>query len=79
MAWTPHPPDTIEGLRYELPADRYVIDVHRLATLLGDATPAPRISPWYGYSPLEPAHLASHAAIVFVEDAPQGQTWWPAP
>jgi erythromycin esterase-like protein len=71
------PPDTIEGLLYELPDDRYVIDVRRLAAILGDATPAPRISPWYGYAPLDPAHLASHDAIVFVKDAPQGQPWWP--
>ena len=66
------PPDTIEGLLYALPEDRYVIDVRRLATVLGDVTPAPRVSPWFGYSPLDPAHLASNDGIVFVRDAPQG-------
>ncbi|MEO3928826.1 erythromycin esterase family protein [Micromonosporaceae bacterium B7E4] len=64
------PPDTIEGLLYALPEDRYVVDARRLAAILGDVTPAPRVSPWFGYSPLDPAHLASDDAIVFVKDAP---------
>jgi hypothetical protein len=71
------PPDTIEGLLYALPEDRYIIDNRRLADALGNATPAPRVSPWYGHSPLDPAQLASNDAIVFVKDAPAGQTWWP--
>ena len=50
------PPDTIEGLLYALPEDRYVVDARRLAAVLGDVTPAPRVSPWFGYSPLDPAH-----------------------
>jgi erythromycin esterase-like protein len=64
------PPDTIEGLLYALPEDRYVVDAHRLAAILGDVTPAPRVSPWFGYSPLDPAHVASNDGIVFVKDAP---------
>jgi erythromycin esterase-like protein len=63
------PPDTLEGMLYALPEDRYLFDARRLATLLGEATPAPRESPWYGYSPLDPAHLATHDGIVFVKDA----------
>jgi erythromycin esterase-like protein len=63
------PPDTIEGLLYALPEDRYVVDARRLATVLGDVTPAPRVSPWYGYSPLDPAQVASTDGIVFVKDA----------
>jgi erythromycin esterase-like protein len=63
------PPDTVEGLLYALPADRYVVDTRRLAAILGDATPAPRVSPWFGYSPLDPAHLANMDGIVFVRDA----------
>jgi erythromycin esterase-like protein len=70
-------PDTIEGLLYALPEDRYVVDVRRLAAILGEATPAPRVSPWFGYSPLDPAQLASYDAIVFVKDAPEGPIWWP--
>jgi erythromycin esterase-like protein len=64
------PPDTIEGLLYALPQDRYVVHAPRLAAIVGDVTPAPRVSPWFGYSPLDPAHLASNDAIVFVKDAP---------
>jgi erythromycin esterase-like protein len=63
------PPDTIEGLLYALPEDRYVVDPRRLAAVLGEVTPAPRVSPWFGYSPLDPAHVASNDGIVFVKDA----------
>ncbi|WP_229401573.1 erythromycin esterase family protein [Micromonospora okii] len=72
------PPDTVEGLLYALPQDRYVVDVRRLAAALGDVPPAARVSPWFGYAPLDPAHLAGNDAIVFVRDAPAGRTWWPA-
>ncbi|KAB2350022.1 erythromycin esterase family protein [Actinomadura rudentiformis] len=71
------PPDTIEGLLYALPEDRYVVDARQLSEILRDVTPPPRESPWYGYSPLDPAHLASSDAIVFVKDVPEGQMWWP--
>ncbi|MEU2614044.1 erythromycin esterase family protein [Micromonospora sp. NPDC007271] len=71
------PPDTVEGLLYALPEDSYVVDARRLAAILGDVTPAPRESPWFGYAPLDPAHLASNDGIVFVKDAPAGQPWWP--
>ncbi|MGN9804905.1 erythromycin esterase family protein [Micromonospora sp. L32] len=63
------PPDTIEGLLYALPEERYIVDAHRLAAALANVTPAPRVSPWYGYSPLDPAHVASTDGIVFVKDA----------
>ncbi|MEU9366771.1 erythromycin esterase family protein [Streptomyces avermitilis] len=62
------PPDTVEGLLYALPEDRCVIDAPRLATALGETRPAPRVSPWFGYSPLDPAHLAHSDGIVFVKD-----------
>lgn len=65
------PPDTVEGLLYALPEDRCVVDARRLATALGDARSAPRVSPWFGYSPLDPAHLAEKDGIVFVKDVPQ--------
>ncbi|MFE5119941.1 erythromycin esterase family protein [Streptomyces sp. NPDC056669] len=65
------PPDTVEGLLYALPEDRCVIDAPRLATALGDTLPAPRVSSWFGYSPLDPAHLAGTHGIVFVKDVPQ--------
>ncbi|MGW0535330.1 erythromycin esterase family protein [Streptomyces sp. NPDC003032] len=65
------PPDTVEGLLYALPEDRYVIDAPRLATALGDTRPAPRVSPWFGYAPLDPAHLADSDGIVFLKDVRQ--------
>jgi erythromycin esterase-like protein len=65
------PPDTVEGLLYALPQDRCVVDAPRLAAVLGDTRPAPRVSPWFGYSPLDPAHLAHSDGIVFVKDVPQ--------
>ncbi|WP_435220928.1 erythromycin esterase family protein [Streptomyces sp. Tue6028] len=64
------PPDTVEGLLYALPEDRYLVDASRLATGLGDSRPAPRVSPYFGYAPLDPAHLAGNDGIVFVKDVP---------
>ncbi|MFF4490617.1 erythromycin esterase family protein [Streptomyces sp. NPDC001544] len=64
------PPDTVEGLLYALPQDRYVVDIRRLAAVLGEATPTARVSPWFGYSPLDPAHMAGVDGLVFVKDAP---------
>jgi erythromycin esterase-like protein len=59
------PPDTLEGLLYALPADRYLVDPGRLA-----ATPlTPRVSAWYGYAPLDPAHLPTIDGVVFVKNA----------
>ncbi|MFF4810404.1 erythromycin esterase family protein [Micromonospora chersina] len=63
------PPDTLEGHLYALPQDRYVVEPRRLAAFLGESTPAPRVSPWFGYAPLDPAHLASIDGLVFVKDA----------
>ncbi|MFG2058103.1 erythromycin esterase family protein [Micromonospora sp. NPDC048930] len=63
------PPDTVEGLLYALPEERYLVDARRLATALATMTPAARISPWFGYAPLDPAHVASTDGIVFVKDA----------
>ncbi|MFI1337092.1 erythromycin esterase family protein [Streptomyces sp. NPDC020845] len=64
------PPDTLEGLLYALPEDRYLIDTPRLATSLADPRPAARVSPWFGYAPLDPARLADYDGIVFVKDVP---------
>ncbi|MFI6846163.1 erythromycin esterase family protein [Kitasatospora sp. NPDC050467] len=64
-------PDTLEGLLYALPQDRCVIDAPRLAAALGDTRPAPRVSPWFGYAPLDPAHLASIDGMVFAKDIAQ--------
>ncbi|MEV0148263.1 MULTISPECIES: erythromycin esterase family protein [unclassified Nonomuraea] len=65
-------PDTVEGLLYALPEDRCLVDPRRLAAALTDARPAPRESPWFGYFPLDPAHLVDTDGIIFVRDLPQG-------
>ncbi|MFB7448242.1 erythromycin esterase family protein [Streptomyces sp. NPDC056194] len=65
------PPDSLEGLLYALPEERCVVDVRRLAAALGDSRPAPRVSPWFGYAPLDPAHLAAGDGLVFVRDVPR--------
>ncbi|GKQ40588.1 erythromycin esterase family protein [Streptomyces sp. A012304] len=65
------PPDTVEGMLYALPEDRCVVDARRLATVLGDTRPVPRVSPWFGYGPLDPAHLAGSDGLVFVKDVQQ--------
>lgn len=62
-------PDTIEGFLYALPQDRCLVDARGLAAILGDRAPALRVSPWFGYAPLDPAHLAGTDGIVFVKDA----------
>lgn len=68
------PPDTVEGILYALPDDRCVIDTTRLAAALGGTRPVPRVSPWFGYAPFDPAHLAGSDGMVFVKDLPQNQT-----
>ncbi|WP_432145223.1 erythromycin esterase family protein [Streptomyces sp. bgisy084] len=65
------PPDTVEGLLYTLPEDRCIIDAPRLASALSDTRPAPRVSPWFGYAPLAPAHLTDIDGMLFVKDVPQ--------
>ncbi|MFE4372569.1 erythromycin esterase family protein [Streptomyces sp. NPDC056835] len=65
------PPDTFEGLLYALPQDRHVIDAPLLAAALGDTQPALRVSPYYGYAPLDPAHLPGYDGIVFIKDVPR--------
>ncbi|MFI1867964.1 erythromycin esterase family protein [Streptomyces jumonjinensis] len=65
------PPDTVEGLLYALPEDRFVVGAPRLAAALGDARPAPRVSAYHGYIPFDPDHLAGSDGIVFIKDIPQ--------
>ncbi len=71
-------PDTIEGLLYALPENRYVVDTRRLAAALGGTTPPARTSGWFGYAPLDPARLTSNDAMMFVKDAPDGPVWFQA-
>lgn len=63
------PPDTVEGLLYALPGDHRIVDPVRLAAALDGAEPAARVSPWFGYAPLDPAHLPGIDGLLFVRDA----------
>jgi erythromycin esterase-like protein len=63
------PSDSVEGLLYALPGDHHLVDAGRLAASLGETLPDARVSPWFGYAPLDPAHLAAADGIVFVRDA----------
>ncbi|MEV0266705.1 erythromycin esterase family protein [Streptomyces sp. NPDC050617] len=65
------PPNTLEGLLYELPDSPHVLAPHQLAAALGAPLPPPRQSPWFGYAPLDPAHLPTIDGLVFVRDVPQ--------
>ena len=59
----------------DVPMDRWTpeeVDAHRLAAILGDVRPAARVSPWFGYAPLDPAHVANTDGIVFVKDSRRG-------
>ncbi|MFI8849801.1 erythromycin esterase family protein [Streptomyces sp. NPDC053499] len=67
------PPDTVEGLLYALPEDRCVVDTARLAAGFGGTPPAPRVSPYYGYAALDPAHLDGYDGLVFIKDIPESQ------
>lgn len=64
------PPDTLEGLLYALPEESCLVEPGRLAAALGAPPPAPRVSPWFGYAPLDPGHLADVDGVVFVKDMP---------
>ncbi|SDD53014.1 erythromycin esterase family protein [Auraticoccus monumenti] len=61
------PPDTLEGLLHALPGDRHVVDPARLVPHLDGVVR--RVSPWFGYAPLDPTHLDDPDGIVFVRDA----------
>ncbi|WP_329275739.1 erythromycin esterase family protein [Streptomyces sp. NBC_00691] len=64
------PQNTVEGLLYAGPEECAVVDARGLAATLGDALPtAPRVSPWFGYAPLDPAQLTGIEGVVFVKDA----------
>ena len=59
------PLDTLEGLLCALPQDRYVVDAGRLDDV-DDLVP--RVSPWFGYAPLDPAQVTNMDGIVFIRD-----------
>ncbi|MER0443728.1 erythromycin esterase family protein [Streptomyces sp. Edi4] len=66
------PPDTVEGLLYALPESRQLFSAPQLAAVLGLLKVQPRVSPWFGYAPLDPAELGAADGIVFVRDVLRG-------
>lgn len=63
------PLDTVEGILYEFPDPRIVVDTRALVDALGDSRPAARVSPWFGYAPIDPTHLGTYPALLFVKNA----------
>ncbi|WP_042170563.1 erythromycin esterase family protein [Streptomyces sp. NBRC 110035] len=72
-------PDTVEGVLYAPPQDPCLIGGPRLAGLLGDKVPPARVSPWFGYSPFDPAHLEGTDGVLFVGDVPERRGTAPLP
>lgn len=64
------PPETVEGLLYGLTEEPCLVDVDGLTATLGD--PSPRVSSWFGYAPVDPAHLAALDGLVYVKDVVPG-------
>ncbi|QYC41243.1 Erythromycin esterase [Nonomuraea coxensis DSM 45129] len=65
------PAVTVEGLLHALPEDHFLVDARGLAAVLGGAPPAVRESPYFGYFPLDPAHLDLIDGLVYVRDLPR--------
>lgn len=70
------PSDSVEGLLSTLGADTFLVDAPGLAVLLGGSAPGDvaltaRVSPWFGYAPLDPGQLADLDEVVFVQDVPE--------
>ncbi|MEU4176560.1 erythromycin esterase family protein [Streptomyces sp. NPDC026589] len=62
------PPDTLEGTLYALPEESCLVDASELAAVLGATDLVRRTSPYFGYAPLDPAHLARIDGVVFMKD-----------
>ncbi|MDT6984026.1 erythromycin esterase family protein [Streptomyces lusitanus] len=65
------PPDTVEGILHAVPDPQYVIDAAQLATSAGDTHAVPRVSPYFGYAPLDPSHLPRIDGVVYVRHVPR--------
>ncbi|EGE39916.1 erythromycin esterase [Streptomyces sp. SID4928] len=73
------PPETLEGALYALPEESCLVDAAELAAVLGAPGPVPRTSPYFGYAPLDPAHLARVDGVVFMKDVPEDRRTPPTP
>ncbi|MEU3053150.1 erythromycin esterase family protein [Streptomyces griseus] len=65
------PPDTLEGALYALPEEAGLLGASELAAALAATAPVRRTSPYFGYAPLDPAHLARIDGVVFMKDVPE--------
>ncbi len=65
------PPDTLEGALYALPAETCLVNASEAAAALTATDPVRRTSPYFGYAPLDPAHVARVDGIVFMKDVPE--------
>ncbi|MFK0058319.1 erythromycin esterase family protein [Streptomyces werraensis] len=65
------PPDTVEGILHTSPEPHYVIDAARLDAAARHLSAVPRVSPYFGYAPLDPSHLPRVDGVVYVRDVPR--------
>lgn len=65
------PQDTLEGALYAFPAGPCLVDASELAAAVAATDPVRRTSPYFGYAPLDPAHLARIDGVVFIRDVPE--------
>ena len=66
------PPNTVEGILHALPESRYVIGAAQLKAMARHICTVPRVSPYFGYAPLDPSHLPRVDGVVYVRDVPHG-------
>ncbi|MFZ4173949.1 erythromycin esterase family protein [Streptomyces griseoincarnatus] len=64
------PQDTVEGILHALPEPQCVIDAAQLNAAAVHMAAAPRVSPYFGYAPLDPSHLPRIDGVVYVRDVP---------
>ncbi|MBJ6642725.1 erythromycin esterase [Streptomyces sp. BSE7F] len=64
------PQDTVEGILHALPEPHCVIDAAQLDAAAEHMTAVPRVSPYFGYAPLDPSHLPRIDGVVYVRDVP---------
>ncbi|MFJ6608698.1 erythromycin esterase family protein [Streptomyces sp. NPDC091289] len=65
------PPDTLEGILYALPDEPLLMDASELAAAVRATDPVRRASAYFGYAPLDPAHLPRIDGVVFMKDVPE--------
>ncbi|MFI0503039.1 erythromycin esterase family protein [Streptomyces albogriseolus] len=64
------PSDTVEGILHSLAEPQYVIAAAQLDAVARDIRAVPRVSPYFGYAPLDPSHLPRIDGVVYVRDVP---------